>query len=219
MKHRCGFSDTQATRAASLDPGGIICVTGVTYFGRYELRALIGSGGMGEVYEALDREQNRLVALKLLPLAFMFDDGVVERFRQESFAAAQLNDPHVIPIHRYGDIDGRLYIDIPTAPTVTVLAKGAGAPITNGNVLSQYLAVTWTGESAGSTWPTAVTDGSSGTGPQELPVAAGGPFASLAGVPLGSRVLVQVPANSSSGQSSPSIAAAVDLIAQTSMSS
>ena len=138
-------------------------MTGVTYFGRYELRALIGSGGMGEVYEALDREQNRLVALKLLPLAFMFDDGVVERFRQESFAAAQLNDPHVIPIHRYGDIDGRLYIDIPTAPTVTVLAKGAGAPITNGNVLSQYLAVTWTGESAGSTWPTAVTDGTSGT--------------------------------------------------------
>ena len=108
----------------------------------------------------------------------------------------------------------------PTAPTVTVLATGTGAPITNGSVLAQYVAVTWTGESAGSTWPSAATDGSSGQGPQELPVAAGGPFASLVGVPLGSRVLIQVPAqtDSSSGQSSPSIAAAVDVLVQTSTS-
>lgn len=108
----------------------------------------------------------------------------------------------------------------PTAPTVTVLATGTGAPITNGSVLSQYVAVTWTGESAGSTWPSGATDGSSGQGPQELPVAAGGPFANLVGVPLGSRVLVQVPAqsDSSSGQSSPSIAAVVDVIAQTAKS-
>ena len=87
-------------------------MTGVTYFGRYELRGLVGSGGMGEVYEAYDREQNRIVALKLLPAPLASDEGFVERFRRESFAAAQLNDPHVIPIHRYGDIDGRLYIDM-----------------------------------------------------------------------------------------------------------
>lgn len=83
-----------------------------THFGRYELRGLVGSGGMGEVYEAFDREQHRTVALKLLPAALASDEGFVERFRRESFAAAQLNDPHVIPIHRYGDIDGRLYIDM-----------------------------------------------------------------------------------------------------------
>jgi len=106
----------------------------------------------------------------------------------------------------------------PTAPTVTVLATGTGAPITNGNVLAQYVAVTWTGESAGSTWPSGATSGSSGQGPQELPVATGGPFASLAGVPLGSRVLVQIPAqtSSSTGQSQPSIAAVIDLLLQTS---
>jgi serine/threonine protein kinase len=84
----------------------------VTHFGRYELRGLVGSGGMGEVYEAFDREQHRTVALKLLPTPLASDEGFVERFRRESFAAAQLNDPHVIPIHRYGDIDGRLYIDM-----------------------------------------------------------------------------------------------------------
>ena len=87
-------------------------VAGVTYFGRYEIRSLVGSGGMGEVFEAFDREQNRLVALKLLPVPLAADEGFVERFRRESFAAAQLSDPHVIPIHRYGDIDGRLYIDM-----------------------------------------------------------------------------------------------------------
>jgi hypothetical protein len=82
------------------------------YFGRYELRGLLGRGGMGEVYEAFDREQNRVVALKLLPKALIRDVGFVERFRRESFAAARLSDPHVIPIHRYGEIDGRLYLDM-----------------------------------------------------------------------------------------------------------
>ena len=57
----------------------------------------------------------------------------------------------------------------------------------------------------------------SGTGPQELPVATGGPFAGLVGVPLGSRVLVQVPGQTdqSTGQPSPAIAAVVDLLVQT----
>lgn len=108
----------------------------------------------------------------------------------------------------------------PTAPTVTVLATGTGAPIKDGKVLAQYVAVTWTGESAGSTWPdaAAASTGQGGTGPQELPVAAGGPFEKLAGVPLGSRVLVQIPAqtNQQTGQAQPAVAAVVDLIAQTS---
>lgn len=81
-------------------------------FGPYELRGLLGRGGMGVVYEAFDREQNRVVALKLLPKALIQDEGFVERFRRESFAAARLSDPHVIPIHRYGDLDGRLYLDM-----------------------------------------------------------------------------------------------------------
>lgn len=114
-------------------------------FGPYELRALIGRGGMGEVYEAFDREQNRVVALKLLPEALIRDEGFVERFRRESFAAARLSDPHVIPIHRYGDIDGRLYLDmrlvrgrdlgqviaqdgpLPLARTVSFIAQAAEA--------------------------------------------------------------------------------------------
>ena len=73
-----------------------------------------------------------------------------------------------------------------------MLATGTGAPVALGTVLVQYTAVTWTGESAGTTWP-GDDPATSGTGPQELPVATDGPFAGLVGVPLGSRVLVQVP--------------------------
>jgi hypothetical protein len=81
-------------------------------FGPYELRGLLGRGGMGEVHRAHDHTQAREVALKLLPAALASDEGFVERFKRESYAAARLNDPHVIPIHRYGEIDGRLYIDM-----------------------------------------------------------------------------------------------------------
>lgn len=104
----------------------------------------------------------------------------------------------------------------PTAPVVTVLATGTGAPVALGSVLVQYSAVTWTGENAGTTWTTDDPT-TSGTGPQELPVATGGPFAGLVGVPLGSRVLVQVPGQTdqSTGQPSPAIAAVVDLLVQT----
>lgn len=105
----------------------------------------------------------------------------------------------------------------PTAPVVTVLATGTGAPVVLGSVLVQYAATTWTGDNAGITWPSDdPTQG--GTGPQELPVATDGPFAGLVGIPLGSRVLVQVPAqaaNAQTGQGSPAIAAVVDLLRQT----
>ncbi len=87
-------------------------MSSVTTFGPYELQELLGRGGMGEVYRAFDRDQHRVVALKLLPMFLAADAGFAERFKRESYLAARLNDPHVIPIHRSGEIDGRLYIDM-----------------------------------------------------------------------------------------------------------
>ena len=81
-------------------------------FGPYELGPLLGRGGMGVVHRAYDTEQAREVALKLLPEHLATDAAFVERFRNESFAAARLTDPHVVPIHRFGEIEGRLYIDM-----------------------------------------------------------------------------------------------------------
>ncbi|MFE9322953.1 protein kinase [Nocardia sp. NPDC052278] len=83
-----------------------------TRFGPYELRALLGRGGMGEVYEAYDTVKDRVVAVKLLPMALADDPRFQQRFRHESRVAARLAEPHVIPIHDWGEIDGVLYIDM-----------------------------------------------------------------------------------------------------------
>jgi ABC-type amino acid transport substrate-binding protein/predicted Ser/Thr protein kinase len=81
-------------------------------FGHYELLELLGRGGMGEVYRAHDTRTDRIVALKVLPPHLAEDAVFQQRFRRESQAAAGVNDPHVVPIHSYGEIDGRLYLDM-----------------------------------------------------------------------------------------------------------
>lgn len=83
-----------------------------TPFGRYRLVKLLGRGGMGEVWRAHDTVTNRTVAIKLLPPHLADDETFVRRFRREAEAAAQLNNPHITPIHTYGEIDGRLYVDM-----------------------------------------------------------------------------------------------------------
>jgi len=84
-----------------------------TSFGPYRLVDLIGRGGMGEVWRAVDtRKNDRVVALKLLPASLAASADFASRFRREAHTAARLSDPHVVPIHDYGEIDGRLFIDM-----------------------------------------------------------------------------------------------------------
>lgn len=83
-----------------------------TPFGHYQLQKLIGRGGMGEVYQAYDTHTDRVVAVKVLPPHLAQDETFQRRFRRESQAAAGVQDPHVVPIHGYGEIDGRLYLDM-----------------------------------------------------------------------------------------------------------
>lgn len=84
----------------------------VRTFGRYELLSLVGEGGMGQVWRARDRQTNRVVALKVLPERSAEDEEPRERFRRECEAVAQLTEPHVIPIHDFGDMDGRLFLNM-----------------------------------------------------------------------------------------------------------
>ncbi len=81
-----------------------------TPFGRYRLIDLLGRGGMGEVWRAHDTEIDRTVALKLLLPHYSNDPEFTERFRREARTAARLDDPHVVPIYDFGEIDGRLYV-------------------------------------------------------------------------------------------------------------
>lgn len=67
---------------------------------------------MGEVYRAFDTAKRRTIALKRLPRELASDASFQARFRRESELAARLGDPHVIPIHDYGEIDSQLFIDM-----------------------------------------------------------------------------------------------------------
>ena len=72
-----------------------------TRLGAYEVSALIGAGGMGEVYRARDTTLNRDVALKILPLDFAGDPDRLARFEREAQVLAALNHPHVGAIYGF----------------------------------------------------------------------------------------------------------------------
>lgn len=80
--------------------------------GPYRLMRLLGRGGMGEVYEAEDTRKRRVVALKLISKQFSADPVFRERMQREADAAGRLTEPHVVPIHDYGEVDGQLYLDM-----------------------------------------------------------------------------------------------------------
>lgn len=79
-------------------------------FGRYEIRSLLGVGGMGEVYLALDTSLRRQVAIKLLPAAFTENKARLSRFEREAYAASSLNHPNILTIHEIGHQDGSHFI-------------------------------------------------------------------------------------------------------------
>lgn len=85
---------------------------GREHVGRYRLDRMLGKGGMGQVWLAFDTEARRRVALKLLPAELAGDPTYRTRFEREAELAARLNDPHIVPIHAHGELDGRLFIDM-----------------------------------------------------------------------------------------------------------
>ncbi|WP_458690905.1 serine/threonine-protein kinase [Nocardia tengchongensis] len=85
---------------------------GAGNLGHYRLVELLGRGGMGQVWLAEDTRLEREVALKLLPAELAEDEDYRRRFEREARLAARLRGPHVVPIHAFGELDGRLYIDM-----------------------------------------------------------------------------------------------------------
>ena len=81
-----------------------------TKLGPYEVLALIGAGGMGEVYRARDTRLDREVAIKVLPHDRVADESRRLRFVQEAKAASALNHPHIVTIHEIESADGRDFI-------------------------------------------------------------------------------------------------------------
>ena len=101
-----GFLDQPAPEALQsafrLKPG--------TRLGPYEIVRHIGSGGMGEVYQAHDPRFARDVALKLLPPAFVKDPDRLRRFEREARAAGSLNHPNILAVYDFGNENGMPYL-------------------------------------------------------------------------------------------------------------
>ncbi|WP_433757064.1 serine/threonine-protein kinase [Nocardia sp. CA-135398] len=85
---------------------------GKAWFGHYRLDRLLGSGGTGQVWLARDTVADRCVALKVLACSHAADPTCRLRFTREARLAAQAPGPHRVPIHSFGELDGRLYIDM-----------------------------------------------------------------------------------------------------------
>jgi serine/threonine protein kinase/tetratricopeptide (TPR) repeat protein len=93
-----------------MTPTGRLGTNAETRFGRYELLEQVGTGGMGEVYRARDRDLHRDVAIKFLPAQFASDPERLARFAQEARTASSLNHPNIVTIHEIGQTRGRAYI-------------------------------------------------------------------------------------------------------------
>src|SRR5262245_35373773 len=118
---RCISADDvwEAGRPASLEVCGMTLVPG-TRLGPYEVSALIGVGGMGEVYRARDTKLGRDVAIKVLPASFVRDPDRLARFEREARTLAALNHPSIAAIHGYeeeGDLRG-LILELVEGPTL-----------------------------------------------------------------------------------------------------
>src|SRR5689334_1688436 len=88
--------------------------------GHYRVVELIGAGGMGQVYRALDLQLDRDVALKFLPAGALTDDGSRKQFRQEALALAKLNHPGVATVYEFSTHDGIDFIAMELIPGTTL---------------------------------------------------------------------------------------------------
>jgi eukaryotic-like serine/threonine-protein kinase len=91
-----------------------------TKLAHYEITSHIGSGGMGDVYEASDTKLGRNVAIKFLPEAFSHDTERVARFQREARVLASLNHPCIAAIYGVEEINGRHFLVMELVPGETL---------------------------------------------------------------------------------------------------
>jgi serine/threonine-protein kinase len=99
---------------------------GTLLAGRYEIRAPLGEGGMGQVFEAVDRRLGRTVAIKVLRPELAADATFLARFRREAATAARLAHAGIVSVHDIGEDAGRTFIVMELVPGRTVAELGAG---------------------------------------------------------------------------------------------
>ncbi len=109
--------------------------------GHYQILSLIGVGGMGEVYSALDSRLGRKVAIKLLPSAFSRDADRLRRFEQEARAVGMLNHPNILTIHDLGEYEDAPFIVSELLEGETLRERMKGGPLTPSVVIGLALQI------------------------------------------------------------------------------
>ena len=93
---------------------------GVMLASRYEIVGRIGSGGMADVYKAMDHKLNRYVAVKVMKPEFQSDSTFVSKFRREAQAAAGLANPNIVNVYDVGEDQGNYYIVMELVEGITL---------------------------------------------------------------------------------------------------
>src|SRR5262245_23588824 len=100
-----------------------------TKLAHYEITMHIGSGGMGDVYQATDTKLGRSVAIKFLPEAFSHDAERVARFQREARLLASLNHPNIAAIYGFEESRGLKYLVMELVDGETLAERIKNAPI------------------------------------------------------------------------------------------
>ena len=110
--------------------------------GGYDVTALIGEGGMGQVYQATDTKLNRQLALKILPEAFATDLDRLARFQREAQVLASLNHPNIGGIYGLEEAEGQkaLVLELVEGPTLADRIKQGPIPVDEALPIAKQIA-------------------------------------------------------------------------------
>ena len=113
-----------------------------TRLGHYDVTALLGEGGMGQVWQATDTQLNRQVALKILPDAFATDPDRLARFKREAQVLASLNHPNIAAIYGIEEAEGTraLVLELVEGPTLAERIAHGPIPVDDALPIARQMA-------------------------------------------------------------------------------
>jgi eukaryotic-like serine/threonine-protein kinase len=112
-----------------------------TALGPFRIVALVGAGGMGEVYRARDTKLDRDVAIKVIPASLSGDPGRLSRFEREAKLLASLNHPHIAQVHGLEEADGihALVMELVDGEDLSVRLARGPIPFTEAVIVARQI--------------------------------------------------------------------------------